>query len=164
MIRKANRDSKGFTLLEVLIAVLIFSVGLLGLAGMQIQGLKFNHGAYLRSQATLLAYDMLDRIRSNSTSDYTMSLTDAVGPSNCTGTSASCDSAAIVTFDKYEWKTALARVLPQGNGSIASDTSGTTTTPRVIISVQWLDDKDVEVTATNAPNPRILSLTLSSSP
>jgi len=159
MIRKANQDSKGFTLLEVLIALLIFSVGLLGLAGMQIQGLKFNHGAYLRSQATVLAYDILDRMRSNSTGNYAMTISDTFGASNCTGTSATCDSAAMTTFDKYEWKTALARTLPQGNGSVTIDTSGTTSTPRAIIAVQWLDNKDSDVA-----DVRILKLTLSSSP
>lgn len=56
---------QGFTLLEVMVALLIFSVGLLGLAGMQMAGMQSNHGAMLRTLAIQQAYDMADRIRSN---------------------------------------------------------------------------------------------------
>lgn len=53
----------GSSLLEVLVAVVILAFGLLGLAGLQISSVKSSHSAYLRSQATLLAYDMADRMR-----------------------------------------------------------------------------------------------------
>lgn len=56
---------QGFTLLEVLIAMLIFAIGMLGLAGMQGVALKDNNDAYMRSQAVFFAYDMGDRIRAN---------------------------------------------------------------------------------------------------
>jgi len=59
-------NSKGFTLIEALIAVVILAIGLLGIAGLQATNLKNNQSAYNRSQATLLAYDMADRIRANS--------------------------------------------------------------------------------------------------
>ena len=55
----------GFTLIEVLIAMLVLAVGLLGLAGLQATSLKNNQSAYNRSQATQLAYDIADRMRSN---------------------------------------------------------------------------------------------------
>jgi len=57
--------SQGFTLLEVLIAMIIFAVGMLGLAAMQGFALKDNNDAYLRSLAVFFAYDMGDRIRAN---------------------------------------------------------------------------------------------------
>lgn len=53
----------GSSLLEVLVAVVILAFGLLGLAGLQLNSVKSSHSAYLRSQATLLAYDMADRMR-----------------------------------------------------------------------------------------------------
>ena len=56
---------QGFTLLEVLIAMLIFAIGMLGLAGMQGIALKDNNDAYMRSQAVFFAYDMGDRVRAN---------------------------------------------------------------------------------------------------
>ena len=55
----------GFTLLEVLVALVILSIGLLGLAGLQAASLRYNHSSYLRSQATLIAYDIVDRMRAN---------------------------------------------------------------------------------------------------
>ncbi|MEC9341425.1 MAG: type IV pilus modification protein PilV [Pseudomonadota bacterium] len=55
----------GFTLIEVLVALFIFSVGLLGLAGMMGQSLRSNHDAYVRTQASILAYDMMDRMRAD---------------------------------------------------------------------------------------------------
>ena len=59
------KSERGMTLIEVLVAVLVLAIGLLGLAGLQMTGLKSNHSAYLRSQTTLLAYDLTDRMRVN---------------------------------------------------------------------------------------------------
>ncbi len=55
----------GFTLLEVLIALLVFSFGLLGMAGLLAVSVQTNHSAYLRTQATFLAQGMADRMRAN---------------------------------------------------------------------------------------------------
>ena len=55
----------GFTLLEVMIALLVFSLGLLGMAGLLAVSVRTNHGAYLRTQATFLAQSMADRMRAN---------------------------------------------------------------------------------------------------
>jgi type IV pilus assembly protein PilV len=67
VLTKTPRQHKisGFTLIEVLIAMLILSVGLLGLAGFQASSARNNTSAYNRSQATQLAYDLADRIRAN---------------------------------------------------------------------------------------------------
>ena len=55
----------GFTLLEVLVSMIIFAIGMLGLAGMQGIALKDNNDAYHRSQAVFFAHDLGDRIRAN---------------------------------------------------------------------------------------------------
>lgn len=60
-----SQRQQGATLIEVLVALLVLSVGLLGLAGMQMTALKSNQSAYYRSQATVLAYDIIDRMRAN---------------------------------------------------------------------------------------------------
>ena len=64
-MKNYNKYNNGFTLLEVLVSVVILSVGLLGLTILQTQGLKDNLDAYLRSQATFSIYDMSDRIKAN---------------------------------------------------------------------------------------------------
>lgn len=58
-----QRRQHGSSLLEVLIAIVVISAGLLGLAGLQLAAVQSSHSAYQRSQATLLAYDMIDRMR-----------------------------------------------------------------------------------------------------
>ena len=55
-------NQHGFLLMEVLIALLVLMVGLLGVAGMQAISLNNNHSAYLRSQANVQAHEMADRI------------------------------------------------------------------------------------------------------
>lgn len=59
----------GFSMLEMLVALLILSVGLLGVATLQVRGQQFNQVGYLRTQAAFLAYDMMDRIRINIDND-----------------------------------------------------------------------------------------------
>jgi len=93
----------GFTLLEVMIALVIFSIGLLGLAGMQAAGIRNNQISYSRTVATQLAYDMADRIRNNSSANYETA--NAGAATNCvTGT---CNPAQMASFDKQEWNTAI---------------------------------------------------------
>ncbi|MDO6513887.1 MULTISPECIES: type IV pilus modification protein PilV [Neptuniibacter] len=58
-----QKKQQGTTLIEVLIAVVIISIGLLSVAALQTVALKSNNGSYYRSQATFLAYDLADRIR-----------------------------------------------------------------------------------------------------
>lgn len=62
----------GMTLIEVLVALLILSVGLLGVAAFQLNALKYTDSARMTSQASFIAYDMMDRIRANSAADYTV--------------------------------------------------------------------------------------------
>lgn len=98
-----NRQS-AFTLLEVMIALVIFSIGMLGLAGLQSAGIRSNQISYSRTIATQLLYDMSDRIRNNPGVDY--AATAASGGTNCV-TGAVCSTADMAAFDKYEWNQQL---------------------------------------------------------
>lgn len=64
-VLKYSRRQRGVTLVEILIAILVFSVGLLGLASLQLFSLQANQGAYHRSQAVSLAYEVVDFLRVN---------------------------------------------------------------------------------------------------
>lgn len=55
--------SKGFTLIEVLVAILILGTSLVAISAMQLRSLEQNRGAYTHSQANILAYDVMDRVR-----------------------------------------------------------------------------------------------------
>lgn len=115
---------RGFSLLEVLIAVLVLSIGLLGMAGLQLNSLKFNESANVRSQATTLAYDVTDRMRANRAAaragDYVTGLSDTT----ITGTSRS-------KIDLQQWKAEIGNKLPDGKAAIA--VAGDIAT----VTIQW---------------------------
>lgn len=103
MTHRYNSKHNGFTLLEVMIAMVIFSIGLLGLAGMQSAGIRNNQVSYARTIATQLAYDMADRIRNNPGVNY--AATAPNGGTNCLLTA--CNAATMAAFDLDEWLTAI---------------------------------------------------------
>lgn len=110
----------GFTLIEVLIALVVLASGLLGLAALQANGLRSNQTAYFRSQATQLAYDLADRFRSNlpARSTYaTLAPASATSKTNCL-TTTGCTPAAMAENDLFEWNNAVSNTLPNGSGSI----------------------------------------------
>lgn len=121
----------GFTLLEAMIALLIFSVGLLGLAGLQAGSLKNSKVSDWRSIAIIAAHDMANRITANnrgadvSTNSpiYTNITTAPSGPVNCV-TTANCTQGDLEQWDAYEWETYLANNLPSGAGTVKTLAGG----------------------------------------
>jgi type IV pilus assembly protein PilV len=122
------RKASGISLIEVLVTVVILSVGLLGLAGMHFQGLKNNQSSYFRSQATILTYTALDAMRANRQNALNEDYDIAIGTTPTTGT-------AVADIDLAYWKAALANALPSGDGSIDC----TTATALCVVVVQWDD-------------------------
>lgn len=115
---------RGVSLIEVLVTVVVVSIGLLGLAGLQASGTKFNHSAYMRSQATNLAYDMADRMRANLAGDYTVVAFENTY-SVATGPACSVALGAVtVARDANQWKSCLETALPVGRGRVAQLAGG----------------------------------------
>lgn len=113
-----KRLDRGFTLLEVLIALLIFSLGLLGMAGLMVLSVRTNQSAYLRTQATFLAQAMMDRMRANIGQIPTYAITyPAPGADPCAG-GAACGPANIAAHDIAIWSTQLTDSLPNGEADI----------------------------------------------
>ena len=136
----------GMTLLEVLIALLVLSIGLLGMAGLQATSIRNSQSAYMRSQASILAYDAIDRMRANqaaavsAANPYALTLATTPGtPVNCN--TSNCTTANLTAFDLYEWTQTLANELPNGDGSISRAIVGGRTIFSVI--VQWDDTHGV---------------------
>ncbi len=125
----------GFTLLEILVAMLVMSIGLLGLAGLMTSSMRNNLSASHRTQATWMAYDIIDRMRANRASAV------AGGYATAMGTAANCTTAVpsgtIPAQDVAAWKNQLACALPAGNGSIAVNTA----TQVATIQIQWNDSR-----------------------
>ena len=152
------RAERGLTLIEILIAVVILSIGLLGLASLQSTGLRFNQSAAMRSQATILAYDMSDRMRANidgvEAGDYladSEAVPSAVGSCHTTG---GCTVAEMAADDIATWDAAAQRYLPGVEWIICRDADpndgtslgdnecdGLATSP-MAIKIWWDDNRD----------------------
>ncbi|CAI8877083.1 type IV pilus modification protein PilV [Methylocaldum szegediense] len=127
----SNRRCSGFTLLEVLVAILVLAIGLLGLAGLQVAGLRADHSAFHRSQATMLAYDILDVLRANRqdarNGAYNLNLEDGAPIGN-----------SRAAQDLNRWLAELANRLPEGDGGV------TVVNNLVTVIVQWDDSRGTE--------------------
>lgn len=159
--------SRGFSMIELLVAVLVMGIGVLGITGLQMVSLQNNREALLRAEATALAYDMMDRIRANplgaplGAAYDNVDIDDApAGGVDCVA--GACSAANMVTFDVSVWKCQLGNWhdegacttyrddevipdsdvqpgLPDGDGSIAVDGAGLIT-----ITVQWTGPNGVD--------------------
>lgn len=135
--QKQFKQQSGMAMLEVLISIVVLSFGLLGLAGLQLAGMKSNQTAYLRSVATSAAYDMADRMRANmngvKAGNYdAISATIPSSPSvACNG--AGCSASQLATFDATNWLFAYA--LPGGTGSVTRRVNSNL----FVISVNWTE-------------------------
>lgn len=131
--------SAGFTLLEVLVALFVLSLGLLGLAGLQTLGIKFNQQSYQRTQAVILAYDMFDRMRANPVGKIEglyddVSYTDE--PSDPACESKGCSVAERRQADVHQWKQSVKQTLSEGKAKIETDA---TTSVRTI-TIEWKEN------------------------
>ena len=116
--------NNGFTLLEVLIALVVFSLGLLGVAGLLVVSVQTNHSAYLRTQATFLAQSMADRMHANNLGVWAGAYNVTAAPGSASGclssaTLATCSAAQIATRDVTIWSNQLASFLPNPVATIA---------------------------------------------
>jgi type IV pilus assembly protein PilV len=153
LLRLFIKKNTGFTLIEVLIAMLVLAVGLLGLAGFQVFSLRNNQSAYNRSQATQLAYDMADKIRANpaeanNLASSTYALTSAAILQTSCNSSPGCTPALMAQNDRALWNTNIISALGSfGAGSITVDPA----TKVFTITINWDDDRDSDADA-NDPN------------
>jgi len=138
--RFLHKHSNGFTLVEVLVTIVVVSIGLLGLAGLQINGLRANMSSETRSKATLLASDIVERMRANlagvDANAYSNIMVDtascAAPASLCGNTSAgvavNCTALEMSAFDTWVWgcgtaaggvqKSGVTNLLPNGTASV----------------------------------------------
>jgi type IV pilus assembly protein PilV len=137
MIHKNNvPKQRGFSLVEVLIALVIMSVGMLGIAGLYVQSMQAGRTATFRHHAVTLAGDVADRIRANprAAGAYT-----AVGgaDSGCVATGITCNQAEMAAHDIFLWTQQAQESLPAGTVTITFD--GTVTPPTYEIEIAWVE-------------------------
>ena len=169
--RASRQAQRGFSMIELLVAVLIMGIGVLGISALQMVSLQNNRGALQRSEAINLAYDMMDRIRANPAGAPPTSAYDgldlAENPPNATDCNANaCTQAQMVAFDQAVWKCQLGNFntnntcqtlrtngviadedaqpgLANGDGSIDVDGNG-----MITITVQWRESGNLLRTIT----------------
>ncbi len=163
---------KGVTLVEVLVAVVVLSIGLLGLAQLQMTTLRQTQSALLRSHATLLGYDLTDRMRANTAGviagyynqslvgdhqgDHDCSVVDASG-TETNANPADCSPQELAENDLLEWAKTVARELPSGQGIVCLDSTPKDDPPATpgapkcdnlgtvyVVKVWWTDGYDAQ--------------------
>jgi type IV pilus assembly protein PilV len=144
------RTTAGFTLVEVLVALVILSIGLLGIARMSLSTVQANGSAFMRSQATELIQQIVDNMHANQPqaelvgANQGYNIAFGVNPgaaANCFA--GGCSATQIATYDLSQWKTQLAASLPNGDGQIVVVAAANPATGSLeytaTVSVQWND-------------------------
>jgi type IV pilus assembly protein PilV len=151
-MQRSGPRARGFTLVEVLVSLVILGLGLLGIAKLMLLSSHANDSAYLRSQATALAYEILDDMRANRQEAITVgtyntaAAVPAVAPANlCVGLGSCTTPTQVALYDLYQWGLHLNAnsgvappgALPNGQGVVTTATVASQTTVTIIVS--WDD-------------------------
>lgn len=149
----ANQRQRGFTLLEVMIAVVILSVGLLGMALLQSTSLRAAQASNERSQATILIYEMMDMVRANrrQAAQYGTIREGLFFGNGRTGFCAvgAPQPALRWVADRNEWVCAVRRVLPDARGrviinsAVAPPAAGAAAPAAIEVRLEWCDVRGV---------------------
>lgn len=132
-IRK-NHSCSGFSLIEVLVALLILAIGILGIAALQFKALKYGHDANTRTQISYLASDMADRMRINRTNMATYVSNHTVDIANLGASACNPATAADKDNDLGCWYDEIDAILPHGSTAIITNVDSLMT-----ISLAWSD-------------------------
>ena len=145
-----RRAQGGYVLLEALVAVVIAAVGFVGAARMQTLGLAMNNSTQVRQKATLLGYQMADRIRANQAGVNAHAYdAPSAGSTDCLSAASGCTPALLAAADVGQWQAEIAGQLPGGTGIVCLDSTpddGDAATPQcdglgnvIAIKLWWVD-------------------------
>lgn len=136
-----TQNQNGSSLIEVMVALFVLAIGLLGMVSMQTKSMQYNQTAYTYSQAAYLATDMAERIRNNSgvAASYVTDKTEKAANKGTCNTVA-CSPANLAVWDLAVWGTNLDAYLPGGNGSIEVVNTGDAG-PHLVVTVAFFDGR-----------------------
>ncbi len=122
MTNNVNRFSRmtvvrqgGFTLLEALISLVVLSIGMLGIAAMNVEGMRASRTAVFRTTAVALAGDMMDRVRANPAGQAAYA--GPAGLNNCVNNNNDCTSLEMAQHDLQLWQDEIAARMPPGTAA-----------------------------------------------
>ncbi|GFM67692.1 type IV pilus modification protein PilV [Pseudomonas cichorii] len=141
MLNEVRRRQTGMTLIEVLVSVLILAIGLLGAAAIQLNALKYTDSSTMSSQASFIAYDMMDRIRANvdgnAVANGTTNVLATYALANLTSAPSAGNLNRARDQDLYDFKTNIATFA----GSTATASIDVSDAPAVTITITWDDTR-----------------------
>jgi len=153
---------RGVSIVEALVAMVVLSVGMLGIAGLYLQSVQSNRTAQTRTIAVQLINDMADRIRSNHSAmaNYAMTLGSVPTTPTTNCSTATCTPALLAVYDLSSWYQngvgSATHLLPKGpDGSNAQlgivYTAGATSADpaRLVITVQWKEPGSTDALSTS---------------
>jgi len=121
-----KRTQSGHGLIEAMISIFVVSIGFLGFAGLQVNGLAAASDSLFRSKAIYLSYQMADRVRANLPAVQAGSYNSLSGTGSSPGCiTTGCTAVQVAQNDFYEWSTEIGQVLPSGLGTICKTSSET---------------------------------------
>lgn len=135
MLIKSNKRQHGFSLVEVLIALIIMSVGMLGIAGLYVQSMQAGRTSMFRHHAVTMAGDVADRIRANPRAG--VAYVGFGADNGCVATGNDCNEAAMAANDIFLWDEQVTDSLPGGSVSVAFD--DTVMPPEYTIRIDWVE-------------------------
>ncbi len=132
----------GFTMVEVLVALVVLSIGLLGIAALYLNSLQSGRTAIYRTQAVNLAADLADRIRMNRTAQaaYGSLFADVEAVVGACDSTGGCSDADLASTDLFRWKASIAQLLPNGQGQVVVTMPiGGGEPANYVVTVRWAE-------------------------
>ena len=130
-----SKRMQGFNLVEVLIALIIMSVGMLGIAGLYVHSMQAGRTSLFRHHAVTLAGDVADRIRANPTARAAYGLAGA--DNNCVSGGIDCTPTEMAANDIFLWQQQAVDTLPTGAVAVVFDNG--VVPPTYQITVSWTE-------------------------
>ncbi|WDS36038.1 type IV pilus modification protein PilV [Pseudoxanthomonas sp.] len=131
---RRRHGQAGFTLIEVMIAVLVLGVGLLGFAMLQTMSVRFTKSAQNRTVATNLSYELVDLIRTQRNGASNYNAIKSASFSGVTGGNCALGQDTSPANNIARWKCKLRTVFPDGTANVALAANGD-----LVISIEWSD-------------------------
>lgn len=144
-IERKRSGESGFTMIEVMVALVVLAVGLLGIAALLLKSLQSGRTATYRTQAVNLAADLADRIRSNRTAQegYATLFADTPAAVAACDTTGGCSDADLAATDLLRWKETIADLLPEGQGQVVVTLPAAAGEPaNYVVSIQWTEQSE----------------------
>jgi type IV pilus assembly protein PilV len=137
-----KRWESGFSMVEVMVALVVLAIGLLGIAALYLNSLQSGRTAIYRTQAITLAADLADRVRMNRTAQaaYATLFADAEVPVAACDTIGGCTDGDLASTDLANWKAEIAQQLPNGEGQVAvTAPAGAGEPATYVVTVRWAE-------------------------